>query len=68
MADLFSRSARELRLREASCARLTSGDGSHTEYIEPGSRWLVTVALDGTDVRSFDAVHPEGPIAWAPIP
>ena len=47
---------------------LTGDDGSQIEYIEPGSRWLVTMASDGTNVESFDGVHPEGPVAWAPLP
>lgn len=46
---------------------LTGGDGSQIEYIGPGSRWLLTMAADGTDVVFF-GVHPEGPIAWAPVP
>jgi len=47
---------------------LTGGDGSQIEYIEPGSRWLLTMASDGTDVVSYEGVHPQGPIAWAPVP
>jgi Tol biopolymer transport system component len=47
---------------------LTGGDGSQIEYVEPGSRRLFTMASDGTDVASVEGVHPEGPIAWGPVP
>lgn len=45
---------------------LTGDDGSQIEYIEPGSRELITMAADGTDIVLFEGIHPEGPIAWAP--
>ncbi|MEA2498546.1 MAG: TolB protein [Actinomycetota bacterium] len=47
---------------------MTATDGSQAAYVQPGTRQLVTMAPDGTNVRIVEGVQPDGPIAWSPLP
>jgi hypothetical protein len=42
-----------------------SPDGSRIAFVRDGV--LCTMAPDGSDLRRFDGVRPEGPIAWNPV-
>lgn len=46
----------------------TAPDGSQAGFVLPGSRELLIMASDGADVQKVEGVHPEGAIAWNPVP
>lgn len=47
---------------------VTAPDGSQAAFVRPGTRQLLTMASDGTDVQGVEGVSPEGAIAWNPLP